>query len=192
MNDKLNGIQYEGWGMLKLLKWVMIICAVVTMICGVSIAQSQGDEEAQQAVKWLFLVHDSSGVIAARDEALTLTVPIHSSQVVAFTDGPIRIVKTMDLSEVAKAWKDRGGVSLGNPTSVLSVGDKNGVIVIRGLEVNENSAIFEFKMGDLHKDIFREGDSGAMAMVIDSYTPCVESCGGTGYCKDICVFKALS
>ena len=178
--------------MLKLLKRVMTICVMVTMVCGVSIAQSQGDEETQQAVKWLFLMHDSNGVIAARDEALTLTVPIHARQVVAFTDGPIRIVKTMDLSDVAKAWKDRGKASLGNPTSVLSVGDKNGVIVISGLEINEKSAVFEFKMGDLHKDIFREGDSGVMAMVIDSYTPCVENCGGTDHCKDICVFKALS
>ena len=170
----------------------MCICVISTVIYGGCFAQSQADKDRQQSVKWLFLVHDRNGVISARGQALALTVPIHSSQVVAFTDGPMRIVKTMDLADVAKAWRERGAASLENPTSVLSVGDKNGVIVIKGLEVNEQSATFEFKMGDLHKDIFRGGDSGVMAMVIDSYTPCVETCGGTDYCKDICVFEALS
>ena len=170
-----------------------IILACIFIMATHCMGEMADNSNSESAVKWLFLLHTSEASVSkANDGQLSLTVPVQESQLVAFTDGPIRIVKTMDLSDLDKAWKEIEKNTLGHPSAVLSLGDKNGTIVLSQLSIDNTSAVLNFKMGSVHKDIFVDGDSGILAMVIDSYTPCLESCKDTAECKDICVLKVLS
>ena len=126
------------------------------------------DNDTQKNIEWLFMVTSDQASIKNNNGNMQLIIPVDSSNTAGFGDRPVRIVKKMSIEDLATMW-GQGANSFRQdpPNAGMYLAKKHGIVVLKGLEIKNDNAIFTLTMDDNTQDTFTSDDHGILALVID-------------------------